>query len=62
VSQQILSALPRDETRAATVEELRSEIFGTKEEQEELIKNVLKQLDNQEKVRPAFDGGFVKDD
>lgn len=62
VSQQVLSTLPRDETRAATTDELRKEIFGTKEDQEELLKNVLRQLNNQGKVRPAFDGGYVKDE
>jgi hypothetical protein len=62
VSQQILSALPRDEDRAATIDELRKEVFGTKGEQEELIEDVLKQLNNQEKIKPAFGEGYVKND
>ena len=62
VSQQILSALPRDESRAATVDELREEVFGTKEEQEELIETVLKQLWDQEKIKSAFGEGYVKND
>jgi len=62
VSQQVLSVLPTDEGRAATIDELRREIFGTKEEQKELLKTVMKELNNQGKIRPAFDGGYVKDE
>lgn len=62
VSQQVLSVLPADESRAATIDELRREIFGTKEEQKELLKTVMKELNNQGKIRPAFDGGYVKDE
>lgn len=62
VSQQVLSTLPRDETRAATIGELREDIFGTKEEQEELLKEVMRELNNQGKIRPAFDGGYVKNE
>lgn len=62
VSQQVLSVLPADESRAATIDELRREIFGTEEEQKELLKTVMKKLNNQGKIRPAFDGGYVKDE
>jgi hypothetical protein len=62
VSQQILSALPRDEDRAATISELREEVFGTKTEQEELIETILKQLNTQGKIKPAFGEGYVKND
>lgn len=62
ISQRVLSLLSTDEDRAATVEELRRDIFGTKQEQEELLTDVLKQLNDQGKIRPAFDEGYVKND
>lgn len=62
ISQAILNVLPADENRSATKEELRKEIFGTKEDQLEAITETLKSLNKQDKVRPAFEGGYVQTD
>jgi hypothetical protein len=56
----ILSNLPVDEHRALTKEEIRTAVFGTEDEQREQITEALKQLSQQDKIRPLVDDGYVK--
>ena len=56
----ILSNLPVDEHRALTKEEVRTAVFGTEDEQREQITEALKQLRQQDKIRPLVDDGYIK--
>jgi len=56
----ILSNLPVDEHRALTKEEVRTAVFGTEDEQREQITEALKQLSQQDKIRPLVDDGYIK--
>jgi hypothetical protein len=58
----ILSNLPVDEHRALTKEEVRTAVFGTEDEQREQITEALKQLSQQDKIRPLVDDGYIKTD
>lgn len=62
LSQQILSLLPSDENRSMTQDEIRLEIFGNQNDQDEKINKTLKALDDQGMVTRAFDAGFVIDE
>jgi hypothetical protein len=56
----ILSNLPVDEHRALTKKEIRTAVFGTEDEQREQITDALKELSQQDKIRPLVDDGYVK--
>lgn len=60
LSQRILSVLPQNEADSISTDELRTEIFGTPDEQREMIENTLRQLKNQDLVEPTFDGGVYR--
>lgn len=62
LSSQLLNSLPVDEDRGATIDTLRKEIFGTPDDQREVIKETLKQLNKQGEVRPAFDSGYIRNE
>jgi hypothetical protein len=61
ISDEILIKLPSDPNRAASTEEVREMVFGTREEQMEVTEEALKQLYNQGKIESAFDGGYYSD-
>jgi len=62
IKEQILTNLPTDEERALTKEDLRKTIFGSEDEQFEAIDAALRQLNDAGKVRPAFDGGYIRNE
>lgn len=62
ITEQILANLPTDEQRALTQQNLRKTIFGSEDEQLEAIDAALRRLNDDEKVKPAFDGGYVKNE
>lgn len=60
LSQRILSILPQNEADSISTDELRTELFGTPDEQKEMIENTLRQLKDQGLVEPTFDGGVYR--
>lgn len=62
ITDKLLANLPTDESQALEQDELQEVIFGTNEEQLEVIETALRELNERGQVEPAFDGGYVKTD
>jgi len=50
IEDEILAILPTDKARAATTDDLRTEIFGTVEDQKERLDNALGYLEEREQI------------
>jgi len=50
IEDKILAILPTDKARAATTDDLRTEIFGTVEDQKKRLDNALKYLEEREQI------------
>jgi len=50
IEDEVLAILPTDKTRAATKNELRTEIFGTVEDQKKRLDNALEYLEEREQI------------
>jgi hypothetical protein len=60
IADKVLANLPTDEKRALEQEEIREVVFGSHEEQLEIIEKTLRELNERGIVKAAFDGGYIK--